>query len=85
VSISNEQFIENNFQVFPNPTADFISIKNLNSTLVEVQLFDLYGKKKFENIVVENIEITVKHFSKGIYFLHLSSEYGWGVKKILIE
>lgn len=85
VSISNEQFIENNFQVFPNPTADFISIKNLSSTLVEVQLFDLYGKKKFENIVVENIEITVKHFSKGIYFLHLSSEYGWGVKKILIE
>ncbi len=85
VGVSNKQFLENNFQVFPNPTQDFFWVKNLNSHEVKIQLFDLFGKKVFEKEVVGDLEISVELFPKGVYFLKLKNENNWGVKKILVE
>jgi len=85
VSTSNEQFVKNNFEIFPNPTQDFFWVKNLNLSAVEIQLFDLFGKKVFEKEVVGDIEISVEQFPKGVYFLQLKNEDGWDVRRIVVE
>ncbi|MFK8008219.1 MAG: T9SS type A sorting domain-containing protein [Saprospiraceae bacterium] len=85
VGISNEYFIKNNFEVFPNPTQDFFWVKNLNSSAVKIQLFDLFGKMVFEKTIVDNLQISVSHLPKGVYFLHLKNKHGWGVERIIIE
>lgn len=87
VGISNQQFLENNFQVFPNPTHDFFWVKNLNSNNVRIQLFDIFGETIFEKEITGDLEISVENFPKGVYFLKLKNENenGWGVKKVLVE
>lgn len=85
VGISNEQFLKNNFQVFPNPTQNFFWVKNLNSITVEIQLFDIFGKNVFEKIAIDDLQISVSHFPKGIYFLKLKNKNGWGVERIVIK
>jgi hypothetical protein len=85
VSISNEQFVKNNFEIYPNPTHDFLWVKNLNSNVVEIQLFDLFGKNVFEKEVVGDVEISVEDFPKGVYFLQLKNKHGWGVQRIIVK
>lgn len=85
VGVSDEQFLKNNFEVYPNPTQDFFWIKNLNSSTVKIQLFDIFGKNVFEETTIGDLQISVSHFPKGVYFLHLKNENGWGVEKIVIE
>ena len=85
VSISNEQFVKNNFEIYPNPTHDFLWVKNLNSSAVEIQLYDLFGKNVFEKEVVGDVKVSVKDFPKGVYFLKLKNENGWGVQRIIVK
>ncbi|MFK7773923.1 MAG: GDSL-type esterase/lipase family protein [Saprospiraceae bacterium] len=84
VNVSNEQFLKNNFQVFPNPTLDFFWVKNLHSSAAEIQLFNLFGKKVFEKEIVGDVEISVEYFPKGVYFLKLKNKDGWGVQRIVV-
>ena len=85
VGVSNEQFVRNNFEVYPNPTHDFFWIKNLNSSAAKIQLYDLLGRNIFEKEAIGDIEVSVKDFPKGVYFLKLKTKDGWGVKKIVVE
>ncbi len=85
VGVSNEQFVKNNFEVYPNPTHDFFWVKNLNSSRVKILLYDLFGKKVFEKEIVGDIEVSVKGFPKGVYFLKLKTKDGWGVQRIVVE
>ncbi len=62
-----------NFDIFPNPSVDFISVntnkihKNLN-----IQILNIYGQVVFESRELENINIS--NFKKGVYFIRLKNQ-----------
>jgi Secretion system C-terminal sorting domain len=79
-----------NFNVYPNPSNGKLNIQLATSDKVEVSLFDLRGRKiyqeKFLNSqTVFNQEINLGNFSSGLYILNVESEGKKATKEILIN
>ena len=74
-TIEQIQEINLSFNVYPNPTTDFLtlSIDNFESSILNFQLFDITGKVLAdEQIHNENIKITMKNLPKATYFLKVN-------------
>lgn len=58
--------------IFPNPSKGVFTVSNLNeeSTIV---VFDVLGKKIYEQKIVNNASITLNNVAKGVYFAKISS------------
>lgn len=86
-SLSNESFTLINdtsgFTIAPNPTKSNVQIKS-NSKIDTITVFDSLGKI----ILIQtqnNNEINVEHFSKGIYFVKVSSDNKTFYNKLIKE
>ncbi len=84
-AVGIEDIASNNFEVFPNPTRDFLNIKSSTSNF-EVKLMDIKGS------IIENIQlidkgdltsINLSALNSGIYFLEFKSDNEVIVKKII--
>lgn len=73
------------FNLYPNPTQDFITIENIAvDEILALTLLDYSGKiiKRFEP---NNTTLQLTNLSPGIYFLHISTEQGDFCEKIILE
>ena len=91
-SLSAEEFIINEvqFDIYPNPTIDFINITFLgNNEIVKISLFNNIGAivKQVENKKYSNtqhiIKIDLQNLPKGNYFIHYQSKGISKTKKLL--
>ncbi len=77
----------NNISVFPNPANEYVKIIIDNSVIIKnISIFDINGERIFDRYYSQksnNIEINIKDFDNGIYFLKLISDKGVYSKKIL--
>ena len=81
---ANDIFKENLFDVYPNPTADFIFIENKEVNEFQCSIFDSYGKRIYNNTFSDvNQQIQLEHLAKGIYFVEIRSEDKRGTKRII--
>lgn len=59
----------NSFIVYPNPSADFINIKNISS--FNAELYDINGRR----ILHSNLDkISIQHLKSGVYLLRIEDE-----------
>jgi len=65
-----QQQVQQEFVLSPNPTTGKVFISNLDATLIEVEIFNLLGKKVFSCIPVQN-EIDFSSLQPGIYILQI--------------
>lgn len=76
-----------NFEVFPNPARDFVTISVGEDTLQSVQLTDINGRivktVNFNN-AADN-QINVSDLSSGIYMMKISSDKGTTTKKLVVQ
>ena len=79
-SILNEEILHQEHFIFPNPSNDFITVKNLNSTIA-YEIINLSGKRVKTGI--SDGEIEIKNLENGIYFLQISSVYNYKVLKFI--
>ena len=87
VSIKNIE--ESNFEIYPNPTNKFLTIinKDFNKNF-KVEIINILGKKvysKNSNSKELKINMVKQGFSKGTYFIKLSTEEGSYFTKIVFE
>jgi hypothetical protein len=72
-------------QVYPNPTTGQLTINNGQLTIYSVELYDVMGKKLFEEkenlTLLQSYDLTV--FPAGIYFIKIQTENGEVVKKVV--
>jgi len=77
--------LSNPIQVYPNPTSGQLTIDNGELTIENVEIFDMMGKKIFEEkdnlTVLRSYDLTL--FPTGIYFLKITTEQGMITKKII--
>lgn len=77
---------ENELVIYPNPATDVISVKNVipNS---HVKIFDLTGKMiKFNYISLNNeLQINVRNFIRGVYFICVQNNSSNKLFKILLQ
>ena len=84
LNITNPE-VKTDFNLFPNPTQDFITIEHSTANQLSVlSLYDYSGKliKYFEP---KNSILNLNDLSPGIYLLHVFTEQGNFCEKILLE
>ena len=68
-------------KVFPNPSSDFINVIS-NENLGDIFLYDVTGKLLYRNVSKgSSIQIPIKEFSNGIYFLKTDEYVGKIIKQ----
>lgn len=76
------------FNVYPNPTKDFIYVNIGKQKINELYVMDLFGKKVFglnEDTHDDVIKISLEKIEKGIYFLAIKTNEGIQTQKIIVE
>ncbi len=80
-----ESFTQMDFDYYPNPTKDNITV-NANSTIQSIQLCDMQGRVLVTKTAdATQATIDVSNYSKGVYFIKVSSDTGERTKKIVKE
>lgn len=85
LSTFDDQFSGVQFNLFPNPANDFITLKMplevLGST---VEIYNILGKsmKSFRTFET-NIRLDVSSFANGLYFIRLQTNNGMAIKKFV--
>ena len=71
--------------VYPNPTVDYLYLKFQDCYAKRILLYDNKGVVVYDNnnIIVSDVQIDVRHLSKGVYTLVVESEDRLMTKKIV--
>ncbi len=89
-ALANEQFLEKEFSIYPNPnkgnfTIEFKELANSFS----VEVFDITGKIIYENNYDQSAnliqEINLNKPASGVYFINIKSDKGLVTKKLIIK
>lgn len=85
VPLSTNEFLNAKFEIFPNPTADIITIKNDNNILIKsIDVIDSTGKTiKSIKIDDQNTQLNLNFLAAGTYLLNIKTDQGTAVKKII--
>jgi len=89
-TLANEQFLENQFSIYPNPNKGSFTIefKELANSF-SVEVYDVTGKTIFENNYDQSANpsqlINLDNVNRGIYFINVKSDKGLVTKKLVIE
>jgi len=81
--LSSDDFVLENFNIYPNPTTDILSIElKENLTLEKVLIYNTSGE-----LVKETAEktINVSGFAKGIYNVQVLTNHGKASKKVIVK
>ncbi len=81
LSVTEVQLLENELNVYPNPTSNTINIQT-NSTIKNVAIYTLLGKKVIQT---DAIKIHVADLSQGIYLLKIITDSGAEITKRFIK
>lgn len=80
-----DQNLEESLTIFPNPATNFLYLQ-LDNPFVDklsLRIFDNYGRLVLDTFFQNKIDVT--DFSKGIYFLKITTEKGIVTRKFVIQ
>src|SRR5690554_1887087 len=85
-TVSVNTFTSGKFNLYPNPVTDIVTIINSeNIAIEEITVYDVTGKKiktkKYGN--ENNIQLNLSDLAMGTYFLHIKTNQGTAVKKMI--
>ena len=81
----NEQLAQK-FSLFPNPATNVVNITNAENMQVnQVIVYDIAGKEiKNQTFTNENqVQLNVENLASGTYMLHIQTNEGTAVKKLI--
>lgn len=82
----DENFAENKFQIYPNPSNNVVTLKFNNANEKEISIYDLKGKKIFNTICGTNeINIDISSVENGIYFIQTKGQNGVNTEKLIVQ
>jgi hypothetical protein len=83
--LSNSTFSTNQFSIYPNPSDKaFVTISSSNDDIIDVQIFDILGKKIKSETLTDNI-LNVSDLSPGIYLVKVTQNNAAVTKKLVIK
>lgn len=85
VGITDNIYIMNKIQLYPNPAIDFVNIKS-DLHINTVKIFNIAGEIiAKEKVNSKSYQLNTSRFKSGIYFLHIDTNKGSLNKRIIIE
>jgi M6 family metalloprotease-like protein len=81
----NDSHDDQNIVIYPNPTTGELRITSDKLQIMDVDIFDVYGKKlsSYHQIPSSSHLINISHLSPGIYFVKIKTETGTVTQKII--
>ena len=74
------------FSMYPNPvTNGEFTIRTLNNSNKNVQIFDLLGKLVYSKVITASERVQVSNLNEGIYILKVEEEGKTATRKLVIE
>ena len=83
-SISNSKS-NSFFNIYPNPTSDKITISIKNNNVNSLKIYDLKGKTIYSKKIIKNHTIDINNWSKGTYFVNLTSGKEINTKTFIVQ
>ena len=81
---ADDIFKEDLFEIYPNPTSDFIFIENKEAKEFEVSILNLDGKRIYNNTFSNTHEqIQLSHLANGIYFVEIRNGERSGTQRLI--
>ncbi|MBA5793541.1 T9SS type A sorting domain-containing protein [Flavobacterium sp. xlx-214] len=81
--LSNNEFVQQNFNIYPNPTSDILNIGLENNLVLEqVTVYNNLGQ--VVKTTSEDV-IDVSQLAKGLYFVEVITNQGKATKKVVIK
>ncbi|NNK82087.1 MAG: T9SS type A sorting domain-containing protein [Flavobacteriaceae bacterium] len=80
-ALSLNNFESRTLKIYPNPTSNFLNIKNLKENQ-NIEIYDILGNKVIELYYIIDTTIDISNLSKGLYFLKVNA-YKESIIKIL--
>ncbi len=85
VSNKEDVYIYNNFQLYPNPTKNEITISGFKGQRnTEVNIYTQTGQKAF-TIISPNKTIDISYLKPGLYFAEIKTSEGDVMRKIVVQ
>lgn len=83
--LGNSDYALLDFRMSPNPLKDILTIQNQNGLYIElVTLYDTLGRKVLESTEnTESLEVSI--LNAGVYFVHVVTEVGTVMKRVVKE
>ena len=86
IPLSREDFLSSNFEVYPSPASDIITVSNKNNVSVNsISIVDLNGRvlnqSRYTN--QSKVQINISNLSAGIYMMNINTVNGIATKKII--
>jgi len=86
VTVGLNEHLSSQFDLYPNPATNFVNIINSENMLVQqITIYDIAGKQlntqTFNNQA--EIQLNVENLSNGSYMLHIQTNKGMAVKKLV--
>lgn len=83
-----DEFLASKFNVYPNPANNIVTItNNENMAVQQVTIYNITGKQlsvqSFNN--AQEIQLNVENLTRGTYMLHIKSDLGTAIKKLIKE
>jgi hypothetical protein len=81
------------FQIYPNPASDHATIQLTiaQSSHVYIKVYDMSGRER-ETLMNKDMEqgayslqINTEHFSKGVYFVKMTTDFGISNQKLIVQ
>ena len=74
------------FNVYPNPTTNYITIENFSGSKEYFQIFDLSGREALNGLVQQNTsQVDLSSLSPGVYFMKYEFGNEEFVQKIIVQ
>ena len=81
--LGNDEFVENNLKIYPNPARNLIHIEG-DININQVDIYTLAGKVALS--VEDNFEnINISNLNSGMYIIKIQTSQGFKSEKIIIE
>ncbi len=81
---SNNLFIQENFNIMPNPSSSKWNISSKNNEITSIQIFDIIGKQVFsKNMNALDYSVDASNLNKGVYVAKISTIEGSGSVKLV--
>lgn len=85
-TLSTNMQLSQKFKMYPNPATNLVNITNSENLIVEkVSIYDIAGKQLSDQVFdnEQNIQLKVENLASGTYLLHLYTNQGVAVKKLI--
>ncbi len=86
VPLSTQDFISEKFNLYPNPAKNLVNITNTENIAIEkITVYDVNGKLIDTKILGKesNVTLDVSNYAAGTYLLHIETNEGIAVKKVV--